>query len=296
MAKTFDDGSEEAIEQRLARLPLPGNAWSQYPPPEFPMPWASHWGQDAFGLWCGFSIDNQVQRLRWIPPGEFHMGSPEDEPERDDNERQHRVKLTRGFWLAETACPQALWQAVMGENPSRVQGEELPVAQVSWEEVKKFCSKLNERVSGLQARLPSEAEWEYTCRAGTETPFWWGYELVTELANYDGNYPYHNGPRGEFRQKTLPVKYFEPNPWGLYQMHGNVYEWCEDWHGEYPEAEVQVDPVGPERGFDRVYRGGSWAGGGRWLRAAYRSIWQPGVRLDDRGFRLAAGPRPGGAG
>jgi formylglycine-generating enzyme required for sulfatase activity len=257
------------------------------------MPWATHWGQDAFGLWCGFTLGETVQRMRWIPPGEFRMGSPRDEPERGENEILHRVVLTRGFWLAETACPQALWRAVTGEDPSRFEGEDLPVERVSWEDVQGFCRRLNERVPGLGARLPSEAEWEYACRAGTGTPFWWGERLSPELANYDGNAPYAGGPKGESREKTLAVKSFEPNPWGLYQMHGNVWEWCGDWFGAYPEGEA-VDPTGPGLGEYRVVRGGGWVGGGRGLRAAYRSLVLPAGA--DLGFRLAAGPRPGGAG
>jgi formylglycine-generating enzyme required for sulfatase activity len=151
------------------------------------MPWASHWGQDPFGLWCGFSLGDLLQRMRWIPSGKFWMGSPDEEPERFDNETRHRAILSQGYWLAETTCTQAFWREVMGKDPSQFKGDDLPVEQVSWEEVQSFCTRLNERLPGLQARLPSEAEWEYACRAGTETPFWWGDELSTDLANYDGN-------------------------------------------------------------------------------------------------------------
>jgi formylglycine-generating enzyme required for sulfatase activity len=252
-------------------------------------------GIDHYGRYREIGIGRQTLRLRWIPPGEFYMGSPEDEPERGEKERRHRVILTRGFWLAETVCPQSLWREVMDKNPSRFQGNDLPVENVSWYDVQEFLTRLNKFQPGLQARLPSEAEWEYACRAGTQTPFWWGDELTPDLANYNGEYPYHNGPKREYREKTLPVGSFEANPWGLYQMHGNIWEWCEDWYEEYSEDEVQIDPVGPNRGSGRVVRGGGWADGGRWLRAAYRYRWRPAGRYGGLGFRLAAGPRPGGA-
>jgi formylglycine-generating enzyme required for sulfatase activity len=252
-------------------------------------------GADQYGHYAELRVGRQTFRLRWIPPGEFQMGSPEDEPERDDNEARHRVILTRGLWLAETACTQGLWREVMGQDRSRFKGEDLPVERVSWEDVQAFCERLNERLPGLAARLPSEAEWEYACRAGTQGPFWWGEELSTELANYDGNYPYDDAPKGERRGKTLPVRHFNPNPWGLYQVHGNVWEWCEDWYGEYPTDDT-VDPTGPERGSLRVIRGGCWLYYGGRLRAAFRFHALPAVRNSFLGFRLAAGPRPGGAG
>ncbi|NOZ53456.1 MAG: formylglycine-generating enzyme family protein [Gammaproteobacteria bacterium] len=234
--------------------------------------------------------------MRWIPPGEFLMGSPEGEPEREDNEFRHRVLITRGYWLAETACNQALWQAVMGKNLSKFKGGDLPVENVSWDDVKLFCKKLNQELPGFQARLPSEVEWEYACRAGTQAPFWWGNELTPELANYDGNSPYNNGAKGEYRKRTMPVNSFESNPWGLYQVHGNVWEWCEDrYESDYRAAEPSVDPTGADRGPYRVVRGGGWFGGGGALRAAFRAHFEPDWRYDFLGFRLAAGPLPGGA-
>ncbi len=248
-----------------------------------------------YGRAVKLSVKGESLRLRWIPPGDFWMGSPDDEPQRLDNETRHRVLLTRGYWLAETACSQALWRAVMGDNPSEFKGEDLPVETVSWDEVHTFYETLNRQLPGLQARLPSEAEWEYACRAGTATPFWWGGDLSTDLANYDGNYPYHNGPKGKYRDKTMPVKSFASNPWGLYQMHGNAWEWCEDGFADYPSVETSIDPTGPERGSDRVGRGGGWIAFGRWLRAAYRYDASPALRSPNLGFRLAAGPRPGGA-
>ncbi len=244
--------------------------------------WASSIGRDRHGLFAEVQVNGVGFVLRWIPPGEFLIGSPEDEPGRyGDEGPQHRVRFAQGFWLAETACTQALWRAVTGENPSRFKGDDRPVENVSWNDVQAFLQQLNTAHPGLALRLPSEAEWEYACRAGTETPFWFGAELTTDRANYG---------RGE----TVPVKHFQPNPWGLYQVHGNVWEWCQDrWHYSYQGAPEDGQPW--ETGGDpeeAVLRGGSWIGLGGGLRSAYRA-------RDHRdhadfvalyGFRLARGP------
>ena len=294
-----DDASARLTRQIVANLPEPGSPWPQNPPPEFPMPWASHWGEDIYGLWCAFTVENVVQKMRWIPPGDFWMGSPENEAERFDEreqEHRHRVRLTTGFWLAETACTQALWQAVTGEKPSLYTGENNPVERVSWHHVGKFCERLNGIMPVLQVRRPSEAEWEYACRAGTESAFWWGEALTVELANYDGDVPYDEGPQGEKRGKTVDVKAFLANPWGLYQVHGNVWEWCEDvFNDAYPDRVLRVDPLVGGRRHKRVIRGGSWINFGSSLRAARRGVYGLGLDHIFLGFRLAAGPRPGGA-
>ncbi len=234
------------------------------------------------------------------------MGSPPDEPERSNSEGpQHQVRFAQGFWLAETACTQALWEAVMGENPSEFKGEENPVENVNWNDAKRFIEKINRLHPGLELRLPSEAEWEYAYRAGTTTPFWFGSELTTDKANYDGNNPYTGGPKGEYRKKTVPARHFQPNPWGLYQMHGNVWEWCEDaWHDSYEGAPEDSQPwkTGGDQG-QAVLRGGSWIRHGRSLRSAYRDLdpRDDADILGRNGFRLARGPelkpaQPGGAG
>jgi len=265
------------------------------------LPKVATFGNDEFGFYADIDIgrfwglSKETFRLRWIPPGEFWMGSPEDEPEHQENETRHRVLITQGYWIAETSCSQALWKAVMGTNPSCFKGDDLPVEQISWDDVQEFCQKLNEKMPELAVRLPSEAEWEYACRAGTETPFWWGHELNTDRANYDGNRPYSNGIKGEDRDKIIAVKSFQANPWGLYQMHGNVFEWCEDGYGNYAKNEINIDPVVMDAGTSRVLRGGGWGSSGGWLRAAGRGHYSPVLRNDDLGFRLAAGPRPGGA-
>jgi len=257
-------------------------------PAAFPYDWASDWGEDRFGIWVAFAHQGIRQAFRWIPPGKFSMGSPEHEPERWNDENQHEVVLTRGFWLADTACTQALWQAVMGSNPSGFRGEERPVENVSWQDAVAFIDKLNGQRPELALRLPTEAEWEYACRAGTATPFSFGETITTDQVNFNGNFPYANGQKGRYRRETVPVRDLPANDWGLYQMHGNVWEWCRDWYGADPSGPV-VDPTGPESGQKRVLRGGSWFYYGRLVRSAARYMYDPSARDDLIGFRLARG-------
>jgi formylglycine-generating enzyme required for sulfatase activity len=252
-----------------------------------PPAWASNWGQDAFGLFAELTIQQITQRFRWITPGTFLMGSPDSEPERRDNETQHEVTLTNGFWLADSACTQALWTAVMAENPSRFQdAPNHPVEIVSWLGVEPFIEKLNTLFPDLHAHLPTEAQWEYACRAGTQTPFSFGENITPEQVNYNGNYPYAGGGKGLFREKTVPVKSLPPNPWGLFEMHGNVWEWCADWYAEeYPKQAI-TNPLGPDQGTSRVLRGGSWHSYGWYTRSAFRYWNEPEYRHDGIGFRL----------
>jgi len=242
-------------------------------------------------LWQSFTYRSVRQAFRWLPTGRFLMGTPANEHGRENNERQHEVILPRGFWLAETACTQALWQAVMGQDPSHFKGERRPVERVSWNDAQDFIARLNGAVPGLAARLPTEAEWEYACRAGTTTPFSFGEDITPEQVNYNGDYPYRGGNKGLSRGETVEVASLPANPWGLYEMHGNVLEWCQDWFGAYP-AEPVVDPSGPETGERRVLRGGSWIDYGRYARSAYRYRYEPGHRSRYHyfGFRLALGP------
>ena len=263
-----------------------------------PPTWASGYGQDRYGYFAEFSIATGPhywqfisQRMRWIPAGTFLMGSPIDETERREDEIQHEVSLTQGFWLADTCCSQSLWQVITGTNPSNFQDDEnlnreLPVESVSFEDVQDFITKLNARLDNISTfSLPSEAQWEYACRAGTSTPFSFGDTISTEQANFNGNYPYAQAPKGECRSKTVPVKSFLRNPWGLYQMHGNVWEWCSDRYAQYSLVDV-TDPTGPESGSDRVVRGGSWFDDARNARSACRVGDDPGVRNNYLGFRL----------
>jgi len=247
-------------------------------------------GWDEIGLYADLVVAGVTQRFRWIAPGTFMMGSPDSEPERFDDETPHEVTLTRGYWLADTACTQALWLAVMGENPSWFQDDsEDPVQSVSWDDAQVFIARLNERVEGLNARLPTEAEWEYACRAGTESPFAFGDTITPEQVNYDGHYSHAGAPEGLYRDRTVPVKALPSNGWGLYQMHGNVWEWCADWFGDYPEGPV-FDPTGPADDAVRVLRGGSWLVEAGRARSASRARNDPSRGFVYSGFRLALGP------
>lgn len=194
----------------------------------------------------------------WIQPGAFVMGCPKNEEGslRDDTP-QHKVTLTKGFYMSVYTVTQEEWQAVMGNNPSHFKGEKrLPIEMVSWYDSQNFIKKLVESEK-VPYRLPTAAEWEYSCRAGTTTPFYFGELISPEQANYNGHYVYGKGKQGENRGKTTPVGSFPANAWGLHDMHGNVEEWCQDWWSAIPKKDV-VDPQGPERGGARVRRGGSW--------------------------------------
>jgi len=241
--------------------------------------WASQIGRDVYGLWVMFEVKGIQQRMRWMPPGRFLMGSPLEEEERyDDEGPQHAVQLTRGFWLCDTPCTQALWQAVMRRNPSAVKGQHRPVEQVSWEECQTFLHRLNAHLSGVTLYLPTEAQWEYACRAGTKTTRY--QEDLDTIAWYGDN----------SQGQTHEVGLKHPNAWGLYDMLGNVWEWCHDDQRDYAKSEgVMVDPLGStETGANRVVRGGSWNYSARFVRAAYRSWDDPGVRSDYLGFRPAS--------
>jgi len=260
-------------------------------PKPFPAPWATACGEDEFGLWLELTVQDIKQQFRWIEAGTFLMGSPENEPERYENEVQHQVTLTQGYWLADTACTQALWLAVMeGDNPARFTDNlNNPVEQVSWDDIQTFLDKLNV-IPDLNACLPTEAQWEYACRAGTETEtaFSFGDNITPEQVNYNGNYSYNNAEKGLYREKTVPVKSLPPNDWGLYEMHGNVWEWCSDWYVDYP-TEAVTNPKGAIERIYRVLRGGSWYSNARYTRSARRFNSAPGIRGNYIGFRLALG-------
>ena len=218
--------------------------------------------------------------VRWIPSGRFPMGSSSSEPDRNSDEVQHEAVLTRGFFMAETECTQGQWELTMGSNPSEFKGADRPVEQVSWEEAVEYCRKLTakQRAEGIlpggwEWRLPTEAEWEYAARAGTTGP---RYGELDAIGWYDGN----SG------SQTHPVSQKAANAWGLYDMLGNVWEWCSDWHGDYPTGKV-TDPMGPSSGSLRVFRGGSWLNDARSPRSATRNRFYPGFRYYDIGFRPA---------
>jgi sulfatase modifying factor 1 len=248
--------------------------WQQRPPEVFPSPWACEWGFDEYGLWQCFIIKGIRCKMRYIPPGSFLMGSPKSEPERDNDETQHQVTLTHGFWLGETTVSQPLWQVVTGNNPSycKPNGDEIsPVEEVRWDDCQEFCTAANKLIPNLALTLPTEAQWEYACRAGTQTPFSTGAQLTTAQANYHGDYPYNKGKKGVFRAKTVAVDSFAPNAWGLWQMHGNVWEWCQDGLREY-DSEPVINPKGEVDGPQRALRGGGWRGYGSFCRSAYRGL------------------------
>ncbi|WP_026603844.1 formylglycine-generating enzyme family protein [Methylomonas sp. 11b] len=254
--------------------------------------WAKEWGVDRFGLYADLSFRSVTQRFRWIEPGSFMMGSPTSEIERYDDEVQHAVTLTKGFWLADTACTQLFWQTVMGENPSSLNDDpRKPVETVSWDDVQQFIEVLNRQTASLNSRLPKEAEWEYACRAGTETPFSFGVNITPQQVNYYGDRPYANGEEGEYRGTTMAVKSLPANAWGLFEMHGNVWEWCQDGWQETLGSEPMTDPLFDlqDLDLDRVMRGGSWITIGREVRSAFRGRYQSGNSDVEIGFRLALG-------
>ncbi|WP_338415682.1 SUMF1/EgtB/PvdO family nonheme iron enzyme [uncultured Sphaerotilus sp.] len=268
------------------------------PDPPSRAAWMHDEGTDQYGRWCEFKVGKVVQRMRWIEPGTFWMGSPTNEAERQDNELRHRVVLTQGYWLADTACTQALWEEIVGANRSEFQGDpQLPVEEVSWSEVTDlFLAKLNARVPGLNLELPTEAQWEYACRAGTTTPFSFGEQITSGQVNYDGSRPYNGGGKGPSLQRTVPVKALSANSWGLHQMHGNVLEWCADTFEPYASEAVQ-DPV---FSMDRpiaalhhmhVLRGGSCFENGSECRSASRHQSWRSERNDIFGSHHAVGFR-----
>ncbi len=220
-------------------------------------------GKDEYGLWTTFTYNGVRQVLRWIKPGKFMMGSPESEPERHDYE--HEVILTEGFWIAETACTQELWEVTIGENPSHFKERQGPVDSVSWNDCKDFLGKINICIKGLELCLPTEEQWEYACRAGTTTDYYWGTEEI------DDDYCwYYNNSSGQ----THPVKQKKPNGFGLYDMSGNVLEWCEN-----------------KCGSDRVLRGGCLFSDARDVRSAARDWYNPQIRNSYTGFRLSRGQK-----
>jgi uncharacterized protein (TIGR02996 family) len=218
-----------------------------------------------------------------IPPGEFWMGAQDGEAWHNADELpRHRVRLTRGFWMSRTPITQAQWRGVMGSNPSHRQEGDRPVESVNCHEALRFCERLT-ALDGRTARLPSEAEWEYACRAGTQTPYCSGEGLealkLVGWCSYDGTW---DGAGG-----TRRVGQFRPNSWGLFDMHGNVWEWCSDWLGydAYRTSPLD-DPTGPATGQQRVIRGGSWRGGPWFCRSAERWGMSPNVGEINLGLRV----------
>ena len=260
--------------------------WQQRPA------WARAWRVDTWGLAADMQIGGCKPTLRYIEPGSFQMGSPPDEPGRGSGEGpRHPVTITRGFWLADTPCTQALWQAVMrGNNPSHFRdgpnAADCPVEQVSWDDVQHFLKRLQALLpAGCEAGLPTEAEWEYAARAGSQTAYAWGDRPDAEKANMDNKLG-----------RTTPVKQYPANAWGLHDLHGTVWEWCADARRPYRDR-PEVDPSGGARGDTRVLRGGAWPSRAAYARAASRLRAPRGEAWPSNGFRLALrSPSPGGPG
>ena len=228
----------------------------------------------------------------WCPPGRFLMGSPETEEKRNVDEVQHLVTLTRGFWIGKTEVTRAHWKAVMGNAGfawSSLWGgdAELPIDTVSWHQCLEFCKK-----AGNGFRLPTEAEWEYACRAGSVTPFNFGGSLNGTTANCAGGAdPYGTLVSGPNSFGSKRVASYQRNPWGLYDMHGNLFEWCSDYYAEYPEGDI-TDPVGPETGSARVVRGGCWNYAPKMCRSAFRSRMAEETHNGMIGFRVCCSSLP----
>jgi formylglycine-generating enzyme required for sulfatase activity len=224
---------------------------------------------------------NVEMKFRKIPAGKFTMGSPENEKERDSDEGPlHIVRITKQFYLGMYEVTQAQWKAVMGNNPSKLKdcGDDCPVEMVNWNDVQEFINKLNQKEGSNKYRLPTEAEWEYACRAESNTRFSFGDDV-----DVLGQYAWYEENSGG---STHPVGQKKPNAWGLYDIHGNVWEWVYDRYGNYPPASV-TDPTGPPSGASRVIRGGSWLNVQGDVRSAYRRKYNPGFWYHLMGFRLA---------
>jgi len=252
----------------------------------------------------------------YIAPGEFIMGSPLYEPKRDSHEKQYKVILSEGFYMQATEVTVGQWRRFINatgykteaeqeksaivrtgnekvwelkedaywDNPYFQQSEKNPVTCVSWNDTQRFIKWLNRQGEG-EYQLPTEAQWEYACRSGTKTPFAFGKCLSTDQANYLGYEPMPGCSKGRWLKKTIAVASFEPNKWGLYDMHGNVWEWCQDRYGDYPSGEV-INPQGVSLGSERVLRGGGWYGIAKDCRSAYRDGIIPIYRDAFTGFRL----------
>lgn len=222
--------------------------------------------------------------FRYCPSGKFVMGSPESELNRVENERQHNVTLTRGFWLLETLVSQTMWRVVMGNQPSEARGDDLPVEHVSWYDCRQFVEKLNElnvAPKGLRFDLPTEAQGEYAFRAGRAAPYPSGEALGVSDANIDAR-----ELGGVYLGHTTEVERYPSNAWGFRDVCGNVWEWRRDWFGEFPEGDA-VDPTGPEKGDFKSLRGGSWHSTPGRCRIAFRHKDPPEHRHGYLGLRIA---------
>jgi len=242
-------------------------------------------------------------KLCWCPPGKFRMGSPPDEPERRPGEDQVEVTLTRGFWAGKYEVTQGQWKRIVGRFPRQQpagEGDDFPVVEVNYAEAEGFCKKLTELArksgelpEGWEFRLPTEAQWEYACRAGTTTATSFGDKLSSKQANFQGK-PYNGAEEGPSLKRATKVGSYPANAWGLHDMHGNVFEWCRDWYhqklpgGADPDLSSKKGAPNRDGTFSRVRRGGAWVDDGWACRSACRHRYEPARRSDHIGFRIVA--------
>lgn len=292
------------------------NAAMHYPWPIKQPAWASAHGCDEFGLWADLVLHGVCQRMRYIPAGQFVMGASIWDRWRHSDERpRHKVRISRSFWLADTCCTQLLWQSVMGTQPSffpKDKGQDcqqLPVEQVSWHDVQAFLQQANATLTQTyqtgfanppKLSLPTEAEWEYCCRAGTHSQYWYGVNLDSKQANFDQRVFFMRLLEEDFRDTTLPVAGLPAYGWGLYQMHGNVYEWCADQQRRY-RRKTQTDPgleqaMTPPAMGDAItacmVRGGAWDDDSVYARSARRESRTTDTRDKNLGFRFVLRDTP----
>jgi formylglycine-generating enzyme required for sulfatase activity len=267
---------------------------------------AAEWQSNSSFLDAKAGDEREVAgvKLRWCPPGRFLMGSPPDEPDHRPDETQVEVRLSKGFWMGKYEVTQGQWKRVVGEFPGKQpagEGNDFPVVEVNYVEAEDFCKRLTEQghKSGAlpkdwEFRLPTEAQWEYACRAGTTTATSFGDKLSSKQANFLGEKPYNGAEQGPSLKRATPVGIYPANAWGLHDMHGNIFEWCRDWYhsqlpgGEDPDLSARQGTVNRDGTFSRVRRGGAWNDDGKYLRSAFRLRYEPERRSDHIGFRVVA--------
>jgi formylglycine-generating enzyme required for sulfatase activity len=275
------DSNSRLLARRLAKLPrTPATTDSTVTDTESVATTSKPTAKESFD-----TITNSIgMKLVLIPAGTFTMGSPVGEKYRFPKEMPHEVTISKSYYLGVYEVTQHEYEKVMGNNPSKFKGATNPVEMVSWEEAVSFCKKLSElpeeKAAGRLYRLPTEAEWEYACRAGSTTSYSFG-----DTAEALGEYAWF----GDFKGTTHPVGEKKPNRWGLYDMHGNVFEWCQDWNAAYP-PDASTDPQGPNGGSIRVLRGGCWDRDAARCRSAFRYSNDPSIHTGYYGFRLALSP------
>lgn len=275
------------------RIPDPGVAPTK-PAPVVPDPTEPLPAGVTADLPKAFKVPGIGMELVLVQPGTFLMGSLPDEQHRRRWENRHKVTLTQPYWLGKYEVTQKQWQALGNENQSYFKDPRNPVAKVSWFDAIKFCRELTAQVEkagslpeGHVFRLPTEAEWEYACRSGTQTATAFGNDMNSRQANFDGQHPLGKASKGSFQKRVTPVGFYAANAWGLHDMHGNVWEWCHDFFIDLPQT-PQTNPFGPRGGRYRVAKGGGWLYHGWECRSTSRCAMMPGVKYNiGIGFRVA---------